>query len=74
MNERLLNRLDLLKNWRKATGKAMGLESDVILPRDTLMAIAEANPKNASELAAVMVDNPWRCEHFGSEILRVLKH
>jgi ribonuclease D len=73
-DDRLLNRLEMLKNWRKEKGRLLSLESDVILPRDTLMTIAEHNPTNSTELAAAMADNPWRYERFGEEILRALKH
>ena len=50
----------------------MGVESDVVMPRDLLEALSAANPKTPSELAEVMADYPWRLDHFGLQILQVL--
>ena len=65
-NDALLNRLDWLRTWRKEAGAKMKVESDVVLPRDVMEAIAEANPRNLEQLAKVMPDLPWRLEHFGA--------
>lgn len=65
-------RLETLRNWRKLTARDMGVESDVVLPRDTLEVIAERGPHNMEELAAIMGELPWRLEHFGRKILDVL--
>lgn len=72
-DESFLARLDALRNWRKLTGRELGVESDVVLPRDVMEVIAQANPKNRGELAQVMRDLPWRLDHFGQEILDVLR-
>jgi len=71
-SEAFLSRLDALRTWRKETGEAFGVPSDVILPRDTLELIAEANPQQMEALADVMSGLPYRLERFGSEILEVL--
>jgi ribonuclease D len=68
----VLNRQQLLKNWRKNKGKELQVESDVVLPRPYLYAIAEKNPRSHDALAQVMDEAPWRLEHFGPEILKVL--
>ena len=68
----VLQRVDLLREWRKDTGRQMGVESDVILPKDTLYAIAEADPRTPEALAGLMESLPWRHERFGSEILQLL--
>ena len=73
-NDALLNRLDWLRTWRKEAGAKMKVESDVVLPREVMEAIAEANPRNLEQLANVMADLPWRLEHFGPQILKALKH
>ena len=72
-DERYLRRLEVLKNWRKATGQRMGVGSDVVLPRDLLYALAEQDPQDDSELRQVLVEVPWRLKNFGEEILRVLE-
>ena len=68
----VLNRQQTLKNWRKDKARELKVESDVILPRQYLQAIAEKNPRSYEALAQVMDEAPWRLEHFGPEILRVL--
>ena len=68
-----LNRLDALKNWRKKAGLKMGVQSDIILPRDILENIVGAKPSNLEELQSLMAEIPWRYEHFGSEILAVIQ-
>jgi len=74
LEEQVTGRLELLRSWRKKAGQKMGVESDIVLPRDMLFTIAEANPTNQSDLAGIMCDVPWRYEHFGQEILRALHH
>ncbi len=72
--EQVTNRLETLRLWRKRAGLALGVESDVVLPRDVLYSIAASNPCSPGELAEIMVDVPWRFGHFGKEILRTLGH
>ncbi len=67
-----LRRLEKLKIWRKKIGLEMGVESDVILPKPYVSAIAENPPKDLNELALIMKETPSRVEKFGAEILRVL--
>ena len=66
-------RLDLLKSWRKRIAQKMGVESDIVLPPVYLCAIAEKYPRNEKELAAIMLQSPWRLKHFGAQILDLLK-
>ena len=61
-----------LRNWRKMTAREIGVESDVVLPRDVLEVIAERNPSSLDALAEIMADFPWRLNRFGSQILYVL--
>ncbi len=64
-----LKRLDKLKDWRKKAAEKMDVESDVVLPRPLMLALAEKGP---SELRSVLKASPWRLEHFGDEIKKVL--
>lgn len=64
-----LNRLDTLREWRKLTAREMGVPSDVVLPRDVLDAIVEADPSAPEELAGLMGDLPWRLDRYGARIL-----
>jgi ribonuclease D len=72
-DEAYLQRLDALRSWRKQAALDMGVPSDVVLPRDLLTELAEQNPRKPEELQAVLQDVPWRLEHFGSQILDILR-
>ena len=71
-DERFLNRLEALRDWRKQAAKNMGVESDVILPRDLLFSLAERDPSNHEELSQTLSDTPWRLDRFGGKILETL--
>ena len=49
-----------------------GLESDIILPKNWMQAIAEKDPHSIPELAALMPESPWRVKHYGEEILAAI--
>jgi ribonuclease D len=71
-SESFIYRLENLRTWRKDMGESLGVPSDVILPREVLETIAQANPKQMDELAELMGDLPHRFEKFGPKIMRVL--
>lgn len=65
-----LKRLDKLKRWRKKAAAEMDVESDVVLPRSLLLALAERGSKDINK---IMECSPWRMEHFGPQLLKVLQ-
>jgi ribonuclease D len=69
--EAVLIRYDLLHRWRKARGQARGVESDVVMSREALWAIAKANPRTLDELQALNALGPWRLATYGEEILKL---
>lgn len=71
-NEQYLARLEALRHWRKVTAQEMGVNSDVVLPRDLLFSIASQNPQQKDELARILNQVPWRLERFGDEIMVLL--
>jgi ribonuclease D len=71
-NDAVLRRLEKLKLWRKNLGLEMGVESDVILPKPYLSALAENPPMNETELADIMKESPARVEKYGEQILKLL--
>lgn len=73
-SEAYLQRLEVLRNWRKKAGEELGVSSDVVLPRDVLEAIAGSNPRSLAELGEVMSDLPWRFQRFGGQIVDTLKN
>lgn len=73
-SDAVLGRLEALRNWRKLTARDLGVESDVILPREMLELIAEKNPGSLEALSDVMADLPWRLDRFGRQILQAIHH
>ena len=74
-DERFSERLETLRTWRKNLAAEIEVGSDVILPRDLMISLAEKGPRTPDELAEAMEAAPWRLEHFGEQILEVLtKH
>jgi ribonuclease D len=67
-----IDRLYKLTEWRKSTAQKIGIESDIVLPKNWMHLIAENNPKSLDNLALFMPHAPWRLEHFGKEILKSL--
>jgi ribonuclease D len=71
-NEAYLQRVEALRRWRRNAGEEMGVNSDIVLPRDLLFSLAEKYPQTRDELAVVMQETPWRLAHFGDQILDVI--
>ncbi|RME07142.1 MAG: ribonuclease D [Anaerolineae bacterium] len=65
-------RIERLRRWRQRKARAMNVPSDVILPKDLLHTLAEANPQNLDAVQRILESVPWRREHFGQEIIGVL--
>jgi ribonuclease D len=73
-DDHYLNRLERLKIWRRRTGQDWGVESDVILPRDVMEALALAAPRELAGLDEVMASVPWRKRQFGKKILSAMHY
>lgn len=71
-SDAVLNRFDRLHRWRKARAQARGVESDVIVSRDALWAIAQSGPRTLEDVDALHVLGPWRLKTYGEEILRLI--
>lgn len=65
----VIARFDKLFQWRKELALSRGVESDVILPKQTLWAIAHANPRHLEDLDAIHGIGPQRRELYGELIL-----
>jgi ribonuclease D len=72
-NERFVELVDSLREWRKQTAQNLGVQSDVILPRDLMVEIAEKDPRQMHELSKLLEDVPWRMERFGQQILQIVR-
>ncbi|MGD0877076.1 MAG: HRDC domain-containing protein [Anaerolineales bacterium] len=72
-DSQILNRLNGLSAWRKGAAQKMEVESDVVLPKPWMHAIAEQNPRTLKELAVLMPQSPWRLKTFGAQLLQALQ-
>jgi ribonuclease D len=68
-----LARYNALRDWRKQRAAARGVESDVIIPRDALWALARTAPQTPDALIEIPGLGPWKRAHYGAELLRVLE-
>jgi ribonuclease D len=71
-DEAALARYQTLRQWRKHRAEARHVESDVILPRETLWEIARLAPADEQTLARLMTPLRWRFQQYGKDILEVL--
>jgi ribonuclease D len=67
------DRYDKLQDWRKRVARERDVESDVVLNRDAMWAIADANPSNLEALSQCGDIGPHRLAQYGEDILRVLE-
>jgi ribonuclease D len=67
-----LARYDALREWRKARAAERGVESDVIIPKDVLWALAQTPPRLVGELDTIPGFGPWKREKYGEELVQLL--
>lgn len=72
-SEAYIRRLERLRDWRKQTARQLGVESDVVLPRDLMEELAKRKPRTQAELDEVLKATPWRRENYGAQILDVIR-
>ncbi len=68
-----LDRVEALRKWRKVTGRRLGVESDVVLPKDLLYTLADENPRTRIQVNHILQAVPWRLEKFGEDLINLLK-
>ncbi|HXX46971.1 MAG TPA: HRDC domain-containing protein [Myxococcota bacterium] len=66
-------RLEELKRWRAQRARELGLDPGVFCPNATLEEVAALQPRTFDELRALGPVKTWWAEHFGEELLRVLR-
>ena len=69
----VVTRFDALRAWRKATAAERGVEPDIVLGKDALMALAVADPRTPEALLAADVLDEWEQQRHGEAILRTLR-
>ena len=67
------DRLEILRNWRKLSARKIDVESDVVLPRDLMEAIARKNPETVSDIEDILIVLPLRKKLYAQDILDELK-
>jgi ribonuclease D len=65
-------RYDALHEWRKTRAAERGVESDVILSKEALLALARTPPHTAEELETVPGLGDWKRSQYGAELLQLL--
>jgi ribonuclease D len=61
-----------LHTWRRTRAEQRGVDSDVIISKHTLWALARKAPKQPDDLQGIHGLGPWRLQAYGAEILNVI--
>jgi len=69
----ILDRFERLQQWRKVHAQSRGVESDVVLTRESMWEIARENPRSLEELGRVARLGPQLLELYGTHILELLQ-
>jgi ribonuclease D len=72
MDSATLARYDALHDWRKARAAERGVESDVIIAKETLWALARTPPQSVDDLDKVPGLGPWKRDKYGDELIKLL--
>lgn len=67
------DRYTALHSWRKERAIQRGVESDVIVSKQTLWDLAHKIPATLEDLRGVQGMGPWRVQTYGQEILGVIE-
>lgn len=65
-------RYDALQAWRKTRAIERGVESDIILSKEAMWAMARRPPETATDLENVPGLGPWRRNAYGPELIRIV--
>lgn len=68
----VIARFEALHTWRKKRAQRRGVESDVIVSKDALWALARLAPQSEDELERIQELGPWKTQMYGAEILSVI--
>ncbi|MFZ3069636.1 MAG: ribonuclease D [Anaerolineaceae bacterium] len=72
-DDEVVQRREILGEWRKQVGLAQGLSSNVILPKELLECIAAEPVQDLQCLEKAMRSSPSRFNQYGSEILALFR-
>ena len=65
-------RYERLRAWRTRVARARGVDPDVVLTNQVLMALARAHPADIAALQATELLGPWKLSAYGPDILKAM--
>lgn len=68
----LSERYAALHTWRKEVGEKRGLDSSLVLARQTLWELAREMPKNKESLTKIVGIGEWRLKKYGDDLLKLM--
>jgi len=68
----IADRYNALHAWRKKRAEGRGVESDIIITKQTLWSLAYKAPTSLEDLDNIEGLGAWRTQQYGSEILSIL--
>ena len=68
----VLLRMETLKNWRDRKAEKLGLDSALLMNKDTVAAVAAFGPSDLEQLWNTDVLKPWQRRAFSTEIAKIL--
>jgi ribonuclease D len=69
----VVERFTVLREWRKLRAEQRGVESDVIISKEALWALAYKVPVTIDDLNNIEGLGPWRLATYGDELLKVME-
>lgn len=70
----VVERYTALHSWRKHRALERGIESDVIISKQTLWEIARIKPQAVNELAGLNGIGSWRLDKYGEDLVYTVNH
>ncbi len=69
----VVERFTALREWRKLRAEKRGVESDVIISKEAMWAVAYKLPNSLDDLNNIEGLGPWRLAAYGEELLDVMR-
>jgi ribonuclease D len=67
-------RFDSLRRWRARIADARGVSPDIVFTNETLVEIAQRDPRSEAELLAIPAIGPWKARTYGPDLLTTLRN
>ncbi len=62
-------RFERLRAWRGQRAAERGVDADIVMTNEALMAIARAAPHSLDALASLGVMGDWKLQEYGTDVL-----